>query len=126
MARPILVATLLLAACSSSGPGPDAARDLVATADRGDLGPRPDGTTPCGSKTCNAATEICVAVGVRLSSGIGCQAPPAGCEPLSQRTCACAAAICKESINAPFTRCVDNATNSIFCTCPPDYPGGCK
>jgi len=74
------------------------------------------GTTACGTKTCNAATEICVETVQQIGPKYDCKAVPAGCE--SDRTCACLGAqVCDQS---PYLTCGDGAagSNKVSCSCP--------
>jgi hypothetical protein len=131
----------VLCACSDDTVKHDAAVDRSASVDRAVVGevatrdfvtkPREAGAheasareagakldmtvTVCGTKTCNASTEICVQkepVGPSIS--YDCVAVPAGCE--TNRTCACVkSTVCVGAYNV----CTDiNTPNTVHCECP--------
>lgn len=70
--------------------------------------------THCGSKQCNAATEICVVDVQQLGPVYNCRAVPSSCT--SNRSCACVgSSVCLR----PYVLCSNNvAPNVVSCSCP--------
>ena len=73
----------------------------------------PPAPTPCGPKSCDPLTEVCVARSpIGPSIQYDCQPIPSGCD--QDRTCSCAGvSLC----TAPFTSCSEQGPNQLSCEC---------
>jgi hypothetical protein len=74
------------------------------------LGCPPLPNTPCGTETCERATEICIEGNFGGPTRISCEAVPEGCE--TDRTCTCVAAM---YCNTGLAMCTNTSDNHIFC-----------
>jgi len=113
------VLALAIVACSHDAKTPDApaGSDAASTDSPQADAPTPDALafTPCGTLTCNAASEICVVqTPVGPAQSYTCEPVPAGCT--ADRSCACAGStLCK----GVYGKCSDPGDpNTIVCECP--------
>lgn len=80
-----------------------------------DTSPAADaGTTACGTKTCQTATEVCVRTDQQIGPKFDCVAVPSGCE--QDRTCNCLGSHVCTSV---YNYCADGpaGSNMVSCSC---------
>ncbi len=87
------------------------AGDTGASADASDTGTSGDASgTPCGTETCDPATEVCFECACGGPTSFTCMAVPSACS--ADRTCSCLGSmLCTTGL----AMCTDRSDNHIYC-----------